>query len=124
MPKPKFAEVDPVVLAAYMAAIAATPGAEPKGATRPYTSVNGNMTSSISGDNVIGLRLAPADRLAFCERFDTTLFEGLPGFIQKEYVAVPASMLTDAPTLAQYFKLSFEYVSRLKPKPTTRGSKS
>ena len=44
-------------LAEYSAAVKATPGAELKGASMPYTSVNGNMHSFLDKLGVCALRL-------------------------------------------------------------------
>ena len=120
MPKDKHANVDPQVLDAYRRMLAGVPEVELKGAECPYTSLNGNMYSNISRANVIGLRLALADRAEFQARFDAKLFESIPGFIQKEYVAIPIALLDDTPTLQDYFQRSHAYAATLKPKPTTR----
>lgn len=111
---------DPAVLAAYDRMIAGVPGVERKGATMPYTSVNGNMYSSISKANVIGLRLSNTDLATFLETHSTTLYEGIPGHFMKEYAAVPPSILDDTETLQNWFRKSHSYVSGLKPKKTTR----
>jgi len=111
---------DPAVLAAYKKMIEAVPGVALKGATTPYTSLNGNMFSSISKANGIGLRLSKEDREAFIEKYQTTLFEALPGFFQKEYVAIPPSMLGDTRAMRRWFRKSYDYVRLLKPKKTTR----
>ena len=98
--------------------ITSVPDVELKGATVPYTSVNGNMFSSISKANQIGIRLPKKEREEFIQKYKTTLFEALPGFFQKEYVAVPVSLLEEGRTLIKYFKLSYEYAAALKPKDT------
>ena len=69
MAKNKFADVDPAVLAAYMKMIEGVEGVEARGAAAPYTSLNGNMYSSISKFNEIGLRLAKDEREAFLEKY-------------------------------------------------------
>jgi len=112
---------DPDVLAAYDAMIAGVPGVVRKGATIPYTSINGNMYSSISKANVIGLRLGKDDLAAFLAAYDTTLFEALPGFFQKEYVAVPATLFTDIEALHAWFQKSHAFASGLRAKKTTRS---
>ena len=115
----KGAVVDLAVLAAYDAMLAGVPGVERKGDTTPYTSLNGNMYSSISKANVIGIRLGAADLAAFMAA-GATPFESLPGFIQKEYAAVPAALLADLPALQEWFRKSHAYATTLKPKKTTR----
>lgn len=106
-------------IALYNKLVASHPYAERKGDTVPYTSLNGNMYSYLSKDGFLALRLAPADREAFLEKYKTTLVYAY-GIIQKEYVTVPDSLLKNTDELKLYFDLSYEYVSSLKPKPTTK----
>lgn len=42
------------------------------------------------------------------------------GVVQKEYVEVPDAVLAKTAELRKYFGASVEYVSGLKPKPTTK----
>jgi hypothetical protein len=106
-------------LAAYDRVIATLPGVERKGATVPYTSLNGHMFSYLSPIGSLALRLAKADREAFIDRFHASLHEAY-GIVQKEYVTVPDDLLDDTAALAPYLAASYAYVSSLKPKPTTR----
>ena len=106
-------------IALYEQLIATHPDAIRKGNTIPYTSLNGNMYSYISKDGFMALRLAPADRESFLEKYKTTLVLSY-GIIQKEYVTVPDSLLNNTDELKPYFDLSYQYVSSLKPKPTTK----
>lgn len=119
MPKAKN-KTDPIVLAAYDRMIAGVSGVERKGATMPYTSINGNMYSSISKANVIGIRLSKPDLATFLETRSTTLYEGVPGHFMKEYGAVPSQMLDDTDDLQAWFRKSHDYAIGLKPKKTTR----
>jgi hypothetical protein len=112
--------VDPKILAAFDAMIAAVPGVERKGATLPYTSINGNMYACISKAGVIGLRLSASDLTAFLAKHKASLFEGVPGYINKEYAAIPEPMLSDTTTLRTWFRKSHANASSLKPKKTTR----
>jgi hypothetical protein len=112
--------IDPEVLAAFDTMIAGVKGVERKGATMPYASVNGNMYAMISKANVIGLRLGESDLTAFFLAGGTP-FEGIPGFVNKEYGAIPKSMLADTRTLQTWFRLSHAYASKLKPQATKRG---
>jgi hypothetical protein len=113
-------ETAPKVLAAFDAMIAAVPTVERKGATTPYTSLNGNMYASISKANVIGLRLSKSDLVDFLERYQNGLYEGVPGHFMKEYAAMPAALFDDVGDLQAWFVKSHAYVSGLKPKKTTR----
>ena len=115
----KATATDPKVLAAFNAMIAGVSGVERKGAVMPYLSMNGNMYAMISKTNVIGLRLGKDDLAAFMAAGGEP-FEGTPGFINKEYGAVPATMLADNKALKRWFKVSHAYAGTLKPKKTTR----
>jgi hypothetical protein len=104
---------------AYERLVAAVPEVERKGATMPYTSVNGNMFSYLDASGSMALRLSPDDRTAFIERFSTALHEAY-GVVQKEYATVPADLLDDTERLLPWFRASLAYTLSLKPKPTTR----
>ena len=106
----------------YNKLVATHPTAERKGDTVPYTSLNGNMYSYLSKDGFLALRLAPHDRGAFLEKYKTTLVYAY-GIIQKEYVTVPDNLLMKTDEMRPYFELSYQYVSSLKPKATTKGKK-
>ncbi|MBS1913871.1 MAG: hypothetical protein JST22_17920 [Bacteroidetes bacterium] len=106
-------------LALYEKLVATIPDVERKGATVPYTSVNGNMFSYLSKDGVLALRLPAEARDAFIEKYNTRLCEQY-GIVQKEYVEVPDALLKKTAELKKYFAQSYAYVSALKPKPTTR----
>jgi hypothetical protein len=54
--------IPPERLASYERAVATLPGVERKGATVPYTSVNGNMFSYLGPTGTLALRLSSADR--------------------------------------------------------------
>jgi len=114
---------EPTVLAAYKKMIEGEPDVEWKGATHPYTSLNGNMYSMISKENVIGVRLSKEDREAFMEKYDAPLFKGVPGYFMREYVAIPKKLHSNTRTLRSTFRKSFAYVSSLKLKPTTKKKK-
>jgi len=95
------------------------PKAELKGDTIPYTSMNGNMYSYLSKDDVVALRLSEDDRKDFIKKHKATLMEAY-GIIQKEYVAVPDSLLSKQNEMKQYFSLSYKYASSLKAKPAKK----
>jgi len=119
--KPK-ANTDPAYqakLAAYRRLLANFPDVELKGATIPYTAINGNMFSYLHPDGAMALRLAPADREAFLATYGTTLFHAY-GIIQKEYVTVPVGLFDDTDQLRPHFQASFDYVRTLKPKATKK----
>jgi hypothetical protein len=90
-----------------------------KGATMPYTSVNGHMFSFLTADGHLALRLPSPERDAFLTRYRTGLRQQ-HGKIMKEYVEMPDNLLHDVDELAPHFEVSYRYVSSFKPKPTTR----
>jgi hypothetical protein len=121
MAKPAHAHPDKVLL--YERLVATTVGAELKGATVPYTSVNGNMYSYLSKDGRLELRLPAAEREAFLKKHKARMCEAY-GKVQAEYVEVPDALLEKTSELSKYFRMSYTYASSLKPKPTTRKKKS
>jgi hypothetical protein len=110
-------------LALYEKLVATLPGVERKGATVPYTSVNGHMFSYLTKRGTVALRLPEKERTAFLEKYDAKLCEAY-GIVQKEYVDVPDALLEKTRELAKHFAASFAYVKGLRPKPTTRKKKS
>jgi len=117
-PKPT-SKAPPDRVEAYDRLVAAVPEVERKGATMPYTAVNGNMSSYLDASGSMALRLSATDRTSFIEQFATHLHEAY-GIVQKEYVTVPADLLDDTERLLPWFRSSLAYVQSLKPKPTTR----
>ncbi len=108
------------VLDAYDRVVSTVPAAARKGATMPYTSINGNMSSFLSPDGILALRLSAVDRATFMSQFGASLHEA-HGRTMAEYVSVPASLLGNTAELAPWFAASWGYVGSLKPKPTTRN---
>jgi hypothetical protein len=106
-------------VALYDALLATNPEIERKGATMPYTSVNGNMFSLLTPEGTLALRLPAADREAFLKRYDTALCVQY-GAVMKEYVQVPDSLLQNTRALAKYLDISYRYACSLKAKPTTK----
>lgn len=97
-------------IALYDKLVAGHPAAERKGATVPYTSLNGNMYNYISKDGFFALRLGQKDREASLAKYNTTLVLAY-GIIQKEYVTVPDSLLKNLDEMKPYFELSYQYAS-------------
>lgn len=106
-------------LALYEKLVDRFPGVERKGATMPYTSMNGNMQSLLTKEGVVALRLGSEDREQFIRDHKTGLVEQY-GVVMKEYVAVPDELLRATSRLAKYFERSRDYVGSLRAKPTTR----
>lgn len=110
-------------LALYEKLVATNPKVERKGATVPYTSVNGNMFSYLSNEGKLELRLPAGEREAFLKKYKAKLCEAY-GRIQPEYVEVPDSLLASTQELKKFFDSSYAYAASLKPKPTTRKKKA
>ena len=104
---------------AYDRLIATRAGVERKGATIPYTSLNGHMTSYLAETGSLVLRLSPEDRASFLDEQRTTLHTA-HGTVQKEFVDVPDALFLDTPTMAPWFAASLDWIATLKPKPTRR----
>lgn len=94
-------------------------GIERKGASMPYTSLNGHMFSFLAKDGSLALRLPGEEREAFIKKYKTTLCEQ-HGVVLKEYVVVPEKLWKKNDDLQKYFHLSLEYIKTLKPKPATK----
>ncbi|MEP7266904.1 MAG: hypothetical protein ABI844_04695 [Saprospiraceae bacterium] len=95
------------------------PNIERKGKTTPYTSINGHMFSFLSNEGVMGLRLSIKDREDFILNFKSNLMEQ-HGRIIIEYVEIPNDLLQNTGLLSEYLQKSLDYVTKLKPKATSR----
>ena len=103
----------------YQKLIATNPKIERKGATHPYTSLNGHMFTLLNPPGTLAIRLPAEEREKFLKKYKTTLFEAY-GAVMQEYVTVPDALLKKTSELQKYLDLSYEYVKALKPKPTKR----
>src|SRR5262249_35757361 len=99
MPKPE-AAASADKLALYDKLIATVPDVERKGATMPYTSLNGHMFSYLGKTGTLALRLPDGPREQFLARYKTTLCKQY-GIVQKEYVDVPDALLQRTTELAR-----------------------
>jgi len=106
-------------IALYEKLVATNPKVKRKGATVPYTSLNGHMFSYLNSDGVLALKLPAGEREKFLGKYKTGLVEAY-GIVQKEYVTVPDSLLANTEELKPYLDMSFEYVKGLKPKPSKK----
>lgn len=111
--------IPPEKLELYDRLVATIPGVERKGASMPYTAVNGNMFSFLTKEGTLALRLPVAERRAFLEEHNTSLVEQ-HGAVMKEYVAVPDGLLEDTDHLKPYFSSSLAYTTALKPKASRK----
>ena len=103
----------------YEKLVATNPSVDRKGATMPYTSLNGHMFSFLTKEGKLALRLPTQERESFLEKFKTELCVQY-GSVMKEYVVVPDALLTKTQELKKYFDISYAYVGSLKPKPTKK----
>jgi TfoX N-terminal domain len=110
-------------LALYERVVEATPGVERKGATMPYTSRNGHMFSFLDAYGVLSLRLPPDAREEFLSRYGTTLAVQ-HGRTMQEYVVVPDDLLDRTDELQPWLERAHGWISKLKPKATTRARKA
>jgi hypothetical protein len=107
----------------YEKLVATNPNVERKGATVPYTSLNGHMFSYLSKEGKLALRLPAGEREAFLKKYKAKLCEAY-GKVQPEYVEVPDSWLASTRELKKFFDCRYDYAGSLKPKPTTRKKKA
>ena|SRR5271156_474617 len=103
----------------YEKVVATIPGVATKGATIPYTSLNGHMFSYLSKDGDMALRLPGGERELFLKKYKTKLCDAY-GVVQAEYVVVPDSLLSKTSELKRFFEIGYEYVASLKPKPARK----
>ncbi len=115
MPTKKTSNAPADSIAAYDKLIARNPEIERKGATMPYTSINGNMFSLLTPTGAMILRLSEEDREAFNKKYKMGVVIQY-GAIMKEYVEVPDTLLKKEKELQKYLDMSFEYAKSLKPK--------
>ena len=105
----------------YEKLVATNRSVERKGATMPYTSVNGHMFSVLRKDGVLALRLPERERNLFLVKYGAKLSEQY-GIVQKDYVAVPPDLLAKTAELKKYFDVSYAFVLSLKPKATKKSA--
>jgi hypothetical protein len=112
-------DIPPEKLKLYEKLAGSNPDIERKGATVPYTSLNGNMFSYLHSSGAMALRLPTGEREKFLAKYKTKLFEAY-GIVQKEYVTVPDALLAKTNELKPYFEISYESAKSLRPKPTKK----
>jgi hypothetical protein len=121
MAKKDASHLPPGRLEAYERLVATVPGLERKGATMPYTSVNGHMSSFLAEDGTLALRLSSEDRARFIAEHGAALHVA-HGTTMKEYLSVPDALADDVEALRPWFAAGFAYVASLKPKATAKRS--
>ena len=122
MPAKKTSAAPPEAIAAFDKLIALNPKIERKGATMPYTSMNGNMFSLLTPTGAMILRMSEKDREAFNKKYNMGVVMQY-GAVMKEYVEVPDSLLRNTKEAKKYLDMSFEYAKSLKPKGMAKKKK-
>ena len=97
------AETYAASLALYEKLVAINPEVERKGATMPYTSLNGHMFSLLTKEGWLALRLPSETRAAFLEKYQTKLCVQY-GTVMKEYVQVPDALLKETQELRKVLR--------------------
>ena len=95
------------------------PEVERKGATMPYTALNGNMFSFLDKEGMLSLRFSKEEQEAFIEAFDTS-HSIQHGAVMKGYAVVPEFVLNDTELLRTHFSKSLAFVKTLAPKATKK----
>jgi len=86
----------------------------------PVCVLRGNMFIGLHADSLI-LRLNPADRTEFLDRYDAMLFEPMPGRPMKEYVIVPPALVGDDDAVAEWIRRSRAYAEQLPAKKARKA---
>jgi len=115
--------IPPEKSALYDRLIAAYPEIERKGATLPYTSVNGNMFSFLSKEGELSLRLSESDREVFVKKYKSKP-SIQHGVVMKEYVLVSEALFKKTAELIPWLEKSFGYAKLLKSKKSKTSSNS
>ena len=95
-------------------------GAAVKGARNPYTSRNGHMFSFLHADGIMALRLSDELTAEFRSAYDSGDVTQY-GATMRGYSYVPAELLAETATLAEWFDRSWEWIGTLPPKATKTG---
>jgi len=103
----------------YEKLVATNPRVQRKGASVPYTSLNGHMFSYLSKEGKLQLRLPAGEREAFLRKYKAKLCEAY-GIVQPEYVEVPNALFAVTSELKPFFDISYEYAASLKPKSAAK----
>jgi TfoX/Sxy family transcriptional regulator of competence genes len=114
--RPRFLPAPEKLKQAFGRLVEGLPGVEPrKMFGYPCAFVNGQMFVGIFQDRLM-LRLADDDRAKFLKLRGAKLFEPMPGRVMKEYVEVPAALLSAEAELKKWLKRGLAYAQSLPPK--------
>ena len=70
------------------------------------------------------MRLSDSDRKAFLEKYDTKLFEPMPGRPMKEYVLIPDTLMKESKQLRPWIERSLAYAGSLPKKQRPKDKDS
>ena len=121
MPAKKTSAIPAAKLALYDKLIATDPSITRKGATVPYTSVNGKMFTYLSPTGDLRIRLPEDERAAFMKKYGTKPVVQY-GVVMKDWVGVPAALFGRTSELKQYLAIGRAYAERLGTKKPRRAS--
>ena len=99
----------------YETLVARFPEVQRKGATMPYTALNGNMFSFLDKEGRLSLRFSKEEQEAFIKEFDST-HSIQHGAVMNGYAIVPEKVFNDAELLKSHFSKSLAFVKTLEPK--------
>ena len=98
------------------------PDQKRKGAAAAYTSLNGHMFSFVDKTGDFAFRYSEARKKELMEELGAK--ESIQyNSVMRGYIVVPENLMEDFDKLAELFKESYEYISSLEPKPTTKKKK-
>jgi TfoX/Sxy family transcriptional regulator of competence genes len=113
---PKFRSAPDKLIRIFANAIAGLPGIEPRRMFGyPCAFVNGQMFVGVFQDHLM-LRLSDDDRAQFLKLPGAKPFAPMPGRVMKEYVEVPADILSAEAKLKTWLKRGLVYAQTLPPK--------
>lgn len=115
MQGPAWGKSPPDLVAAFAAAVADLPGAEPRKMFGfPAAFVNGNLFTGLFEDRWF-VRLPEAQRAELAGA-GAAPFEPMPGRPMREYVELPASVLANVDARDGWLRRSLDHVASLPPK--------
>lgn len=107
-------------LASYLAAVEQSEGdIEVKGTKNPYTSRNGHMFSFLDADGTMALRLSDELTREFRDDHDSGDVTQY-GSTMRGYSSVPAELLENTASLAEWIGRAWAWIGTLPPKPTKK----
>lgn len=88
----------------------------------PAAFLNGHLFAGLHQENFV-LKLDTSDREKIIAKLQAKPFMPMPGRAMREYVVLPASVLTSRKSLSAWLARSVAYVSSLPPKEPSGGKK-